>query len=346
MNYEIDFVGVPSLKKDSDAICFRYQPKKDGRYMVCIYDCGYHPQAEEMIQLLDKYYLSDNETRIDYVFCSHPDRDHVSALKEIVKYYSNKIGFLVMNRPWNSVALNESYADVKTLEDIANEYCIKILDGNTEFHNDYLKILSPTRDFYQKLIHESHDNFIKDMVNLQESARKVDNRTMHPENWDNETLRDDVSTSAENETSIVLYGAMGDAPFLLTGDAGVRALEVALHYAKSQGIDLQGVQFFQIPHHGSRHNVTPEVLNALIGPVIPQQEYSNSRVVAFVSAAKGSDHPYKMVVNAFIRRGIKVYRTNGGVIHYEQGNMPKREGWGPLQNMPFFKKVEDWKKGE
>ena len=39
-----------------------------------------------------------------------------------------------------------------------------------------------------------------------------------------ETLEHDAATSAENESSAVLYGELGHRRVLLTGDAGVHAL--------------------------------------------------------------------------------------------------------------------------
>lgn len=48
-----------------------------------------------------------------------------------------------------------------------------------------------------------------------------------------------------------------------------------------------------------------------------------------------------MVVNAFTRRGVKVYKTNGNTIHHHM-NMPDREGWSSLTKLNFEKKVEEW----
>ena len=99
------------------------------------------------------------------------------------------------------------------------------------------------------------------------------------------------------------------------------------------------VKFLQIPHHGGRHNVSPSVLNSLIGNII--EEEANPTKIAFVSAAKDSEHPLQMVVNAFTRRGVKVYKTNGNIIHHHR-NMPDREGWTSLKKLEFNKNVEEW----
>lgn len=64
---------------------------------------------------------------------------------------------------------------------------------------------------------------------------------------------------------------------------------------------------------------------------------------AYVSVAKDSDHPLQMVVNAFTRRGVKVYKTEGNIIHHHK-NMPDREGWSALEKLNFEEKVEEWDK--
>ena len=162
------------------------------------------------------------------------------------------------------------------------------------------------------------------------------------ESWGIETLREDVSTSAENESSVILYGVLADRGILLTGDAGVQALTAAANFAESHGVTMpENLKFAQVPHHGSRNNVSSSVLDSLIGPKT-YSPVSDVRLTAFVSAAKGSEtHPRKMVVNAFLRRGAKVIATKGQSVwhHY---NMGKREGWGPVDSLPFSEEVESW----
>ena len=64
---------------------------------------------------------------------------------------------------------------------------------------------------------------------------------------------------------------------------------------------------------------------------------------AFASVAEGSDHPRKMVTNAFIRRGVRTCKTSGTVISYKAGSMPNR-GWAPLEEIEFSDYVEAWEK--
>lgn len=374
MAYEIDFISVGSeVKQDADAFCFRWADgcDKDGNplYKIGVFDGGFEAHGKAMVRHLNKYYFCDvdgkkshEEKVIDFVFVSHADQDHVSGLKEILEEFS--VTALYMNRPWEYVdelyeivkdgritlksledRLKTSYANIATLEKIAEEKSIPIY---TAFAGDviaeHLRVLSPSRDFYLTLLAES--NKTPQMENIfdsaRESIRKFSAYLLNiAENWNFETLREGVTTSAENEASVVLLGQMEDETFLLTGDAGLRALSNAMDYAESElGIELKdSVSFYQIPHHGGRHNVSPSILNRMIGDKV--KEGSAVAKAAYVSVAKDSDHPLKVVTNAFVRRGVKVYQTNGNIIWHHM-NMPNRNEFTKLESIPFASTVEEW----
>ena len=162
------------------------------------------------------------------------------------------------------------------------------------------------------------------------------------ESWTHEELRENVSTSPENECSIVLLATIDSSRFLLTGDAGIRALGKAIDYSDHIGVSLKTeVDFYQVPHHGSRRNVSPSILNRLLGELVP--EGTSPTRSAFASVAKGSDHPYKMVSNAFLRRGVEVFpkKKTGCTMNHHDGDMPERN-WSSLESIPFAPVVEEW----
>lgn len=160
------------------------------------------------------------------------------------------------------------------------------------------------------------------------------------EKWSEEMLREDVSTAAENEMSVIICGDMDEEQFLLTGDAGIRALNIAMDYSENIGNTIkENVKIYQIPHHGGRHNLSPSLMNNLIGEIVEENQHIGK--TALVSAAKDSDHPLKMVTNAFIRRGVKVYQTNGKSLRHHR-NMSDREGWSSAEKIEFSNWVEEW----
>ena len=160
------------------------------------------------------------------------------------------------------------------------------------------------------------------------------------ESWSQEKLRENVTTTAENEMSVVILGQVDEDKFLLTGDAGLRSLKKAIEYAESISISIKDdVNFYQIPHHGGRHNISSSLLNSMIGEIVDENETNGKR--AFVSAGKNSNHPLKMVVNAFTRRGVEVYKTDGGIVHHQM-NMPDRIGWTSAIKLNLNTRVEEW----
>lgn len=318
MNYEIDFIGVKEHTKDALAVCLRWYSEQAGRYIVVVYDGGFKIHGEALVNTLNEYYFAgESDPTIDIVFCSHSDDDHVEGLAELFDHF--KITNLVMNRPWifsdelfpyvddgrktkNSVEkeLREKYASIASLEEKAIEAGAQIYNGFTtlSFSGIYspLKILSPTKEFYLKLIVESAKTPYKTESTSESVIQKMFTSVRKiVEKWTSDTLRDDVSTSAENETSIVLLGDMLSEKFLLTGDAGIRALGAAADYAESIGIDLKMVTVHQIPHHGGRHNVSTKILNRIVGSIV--SEDSEPTKTAVVSIGKDSDHPKGMVTN-------------------------------------------------
>lgn len=298
---------------------------------------------------LNEYYfkgISESDRFIDYVICSHPDQDHASSLREILDSF--RVGELYMNRPWLYTdelypmvldgritkeslkkRLRDSYPYIAELESLAEEKGIPIREGfQGTAVGDVLTILSPSKDFYLRLLAESSKTPIQEKENTDgfvASLAKMAKKTI--ESWLHELLREDVRTSAENESSIVMLGDMGDEKFLLTGDAGVRALECAADYAENNICDLKEVRVHQIPHHGGRHNVSPSILNRIVGNIIPKEispEEIGDGKAAIVSVGVGSDHPRKMVTNAYIRRGAKVYEARGSTVCHFHGDMPER----------------------
>lgn len=208
-------------------------------------------------------------------------------------------------------------------------------------------ILSPQKQFYLDLLVESEKTPFTENATLRQDGlvSKIFSAVKEAalnvlETWNIETLRENEKTSAENETSVILRGKVDGKGFVLTGDAGIRALDRAIKYMKSIGENpVLDISFYQIPHHGGRHNISPSILNKLIGEKVDNGVSRNK--VAFVSVAQDSDHPLKMVTNAYIRRGVATYKTNGNVICHSNGKMPDR-GWSSLSAIEFSDYVEEW----
>lgn len=360
MKYEIDFLGVNEETCDTDAICFRFFSEEEQRYIVGVYDGGTQKYGEALVSHLNNYYFQSEENpAIDFVICSHTDQDHASGLSILLDNFN--VGALIMNRPWLYIddifdkvtdgritkdslekRLKDAYPYIRALEDKADENNVSIYEGFQGMTiYKLLTILSPTKEFYLDLLVETNKVPLAEKTTMPDSFLKriVYSVKMILESWTNELLRENVSTSPENEASIVIYGDMQDETFLLTGDSGIRALDQSINYASGVGIDVQQIKIHQIPHHGGRHNVSPSVLDALLGNRIV--EYSTPTKFAFVSVGKGTDHPKRMVTNAYIRRGAEVFEARNNTICHQRG-MPVRNGWDTVVPMSFSEEVEEW----
>lgn len=361
MDYELDFIGVPEKTKDADAVGIHWIENEI--HTIGIYDTGFEKYGEELKRIVEQYYYTDDKKNIDFAICSHSDQDHVSGLKFIIENLSvNKI---YMNRPWLYVdelykkindgritkdslerRLKETYKFLFEIEELALTKNIEILEifEGTKINNR-LSVLHPTKDKFISLIAESTKTDFLDAYSQNAFAAAIKRalKTVYnwiSETWFSESLRENVSTSAENETSAIVLGDMETEKFLLVGDAGIQALSAANDYYTSIGGNIKSeVTIYQIPHHGGRHNVSTSVLDKIVGFVVKEGETNNKQ--AFVCSGKDSDHPLKMVTNAFVRRGVKVYVASGKCINHHKG-IPSRSSWTTVQPQEFSINVEEW----
>ena len=355
--YEIDFIPVGEGEKNGDAIAMRIT--ENGETEIYVIDGGTKASGEALVQHVRDYYGTD---RVDYLISTHPDMDHISGLKVVLEEL--EVGELWMHKPWDhapkiindildgritqhslSERIKKSVRLATEVEEIAKKKQqkkkIKICEPFQGAKiGSYFYVLSPSKEWYIELL-KNFDKMPPTKSTLipecQSFASSTDDTAY--EDWYNETLKEDGETSARNESSVVLLGILPDnCGVLLTGDAGRQALTNAYEYALDCGYDLQQCQFVQMPHHGSRRNVSPDLLNKLLGPILPA--FSLARKISFVNTSMGApDHPKKSVVNAFIRRGVKVIATQGGARCYHSGYSP-RDGWGPVQPLKLSHKVE------
>jgi beta-lactamase superfamily II metal-dependent hydrolase len=162
------------------------------------------------------------------------------------------------------------------------------------------------------------------------------------ENFGIETLAEPEvnASSAENNSSAILLFKDNNETFLFTSDAGVPALAGAVEVANRIGVDLSTAKGLQVPHHGSKHNVGPAILNLIVGPKKAAEQTTKT---AIVSAPKKGEprHPSKKVINAFIRRGAKVCPTQGKTVCFRGSDTPPRAGWVEAVALPFSNQVEE-----
>jgi hypothetical protein len=213
----------------------------------------------------------------------------------------------------------------------------------------YFLVLAPSRQRYLDLIVESErtpesvaESRAEPISGLAELLQKAAANAIAyvKASWGQEMFSKE-NTSAENEMSVVQYAWLCEKRILLTADTGRSGLAEAADYAQYVGVILPGIDRIQIPHHGSRRNVSTEALDRWLGARLPSIPTAGRETfTAIVSSAKADeDHPRKAVVRAFIHRGAKVITTKGNSVRISQ-NAPQREGWVPVQPVPYPEEQE------
>jgi len=361
--YEIDFLPVGN-EQSGDAIALRFGnvfgPRNE--QVVVVIDGGFTDDGRKVVDHVRQHY---DTNRIDLVVSTHSDADHAAGLETVLT--ECEVGCLWMHQPWNHTddiakmfkdgrvtdnsvteTLRKSLDEARSLERIAQSRKIPIVEpfAGTCDASRSVWVIGPSVEFYESILPSFRvcpEPVAPRAGFLSKALRQVEEVIKWiAESWDVETLDDTGETSAENDSSTVLLIAVGDHYILFTADAGITALTHAIDLLENAGIDLSKIKFVQVPHHGSKQNVGPTVLDRLLGPKLRQEAKLRT---AFVSVAKPEDdkHPSKRVVNAFRRRGAPVTATGGqGKCHYFNApGWPARGNWIAVEPLPFYTQVEE-----
>jgi len=357
MGFEIDYLPVGEGEKSGDAIAVRFGNLRGSRdqQVVMVIDGGTKDSGGRLVEHVRGHFGTD---RIDLAWCTHADGDHASGLTVVLEQM--EVGRLLMHQPWNhaedirslfkdgritdeslGIRIRASLQAAHDLEQVALRRGVPIVEpfqGDSAY-GGCVRVLGPSKEYYQGLIPQYRKT--PDPVQaIADMLRKAAYAAGEAIKWVGETLdfgsetlaepSGPNGTSAENNSSLILLFVLDGHKFLLTGDAGVPALEQAADYASALGLSLTGLRFLHVPHHGSKRNVGPSILNRI------------KAQIAFISASAGGvpKHPSKKVVNALIRRGSIVYATQGIGVSYGE-DAPVRYGWSPASTVPFSNQVEE-----
>lgn len=357
---QVDFLPVGE-GKSGDAIALRIGDLHGQRrdQTVVVIDGGFTDSGSALVEHVRTHYGTD---KVDLVISTHPDLDHAAGLEVILE--ECVVGELWMHLPWNHTdeiarmfkdgrvtdasvrdALRKSLDSARSLERLAVRKGVKLVEpfAGLQHQSGHVLVLGPTSQFYESLLPlfrgtpEPKPGLEKGLLaRALEAAGEA--LTTVAEAWHLETLGDDGETSAENNSSVITLVQVGDHKLIFTGDAGIPALTAVTDTLAACGFDTSTVDFVQVPHHGSRRNVGPKVLDRLLGP---RHHTEVPRRTAFVSAAKDGapKHPSKKVMNAFRRRGFNVFVTAGTAKGHSH-NAPPRPGWSQAVPLPFYTVVE------
>ena len=356
MAFEIDLLPVGSKKKSGDCIAMRYGDLENGKdkQTVIVVDGGYSNTWKDNLKPhLQQYYNCeyDGKLHVDLVILSHPDQDHVSGLVEMAKDPEVQIGQVWMHKPWEELTLSwfkdgritkeslkdrlgDAFEKAKELADLSSTCSVKLLDvGPRPIKGGALiTILGPTKDFYKACIANcaktpKQSENVEEMTQVQGIKGEIEYEPYFKGfiKW-----YDDVeNTSPINESSFVLLFQYEGTKVLLTGDAGKEGLTQAIEYAEENEIRLDDCTVVKMPHHGSRKNINPKILDALMGGTY-----------FFFSCASDDlgHHPSMRLINLMTEKNMKGYKTGGNTLHWGK-DAPDR-GWTSATVYDSFPKME------
>lgn len=174
-------------------------------------------------------------------------------------------------------------------------------------------VVGPSEKFYEKTLTEYQSD--SDLDKADAFLKRFDEPTavqlLNEASGHHYVIDDDEDNTPTNESSVILFAGIDNLRLLFTGDAGVRAITDA-----RSAYQISDLDWIDVPHHGSKHNVNSEML-----------AYFKAKT-AFISATRSQKHPSQSVVDALKRNGATVYSTgnSGGGLRQPYG-MPDRAGW-------------------
>lgn len=332
--YQIQFFSVGNESKGGDAIIIEVFDDKDNPH-IAIIDGGYSQDGKRIVDYLVKRYGKKGKVVVDVVINTHPDLDHISGLKTILENGQVKVENLVFNRPWRDAGLKkewftdgritkdslinrikDSFSLADELESIAIKKRIKIYSGKAgvTIWNQTLQVLGPSEDLYKKnllLSDKTPDSF------LSKYNKPYQHVALPEEDYDPTDGKliewiDGEQTSEINQTSIIIALVLGNFKILFTGDAGKEAINAALDLWEEAGNKTSSFSVVQLPHHGSRKNIDPYIINRLNA-----KEY----IISCPQEGIAEGHPSRRLINKILELtpNAEIYKTAGHNFVFHKG---------------------------
>ena len=334
--YEIDFLPVGDGARSGDAIAIRFTRPDNGDLAHVIVDAGFEDDGEALITHFNDVYGTDN---VDLVFLTHPDKDHRGGMRKVLEGLD--VGVFAAHdlaaHGGGELPAAEHVAELRELALAEGAEVVEPFAGMGGF-GEAIVVAGPSEDFYRQMVAEEVERLRTGTApappasaGLAAKAQGLIERILGsfpPEL----PFGDAGGTNPRNNSSTILDLRLGEDRVLLTADAGVRALEVALDFLHQTGRTDRYPKLIQVPHHGSRHNLSREMIERIAGPMADER-----RGWALVSisklAAEDPRYPSPRVTNAFGRRGYQVGETAGRTICSPSADAPSR-GWPSVEPLP------------
>lgn len=326
MPYEIDMLDVGN----ADAIILRYLNDQSEEYIVVIDAGKTKAHGEKVVDHIQKHTVKKS---IDLAISTHPDKDHINGFFYVVEhihieeFWIHDPGAQKIDENEIAPFFGDAYFEkgLKYVMESLNfaKDLITIIDEKGIFRQEPfeglghaeipIKVLGPSRTYYKNKLKDFRDaHLLFESVALEKGLpAEFNEEEWNKKKKDFDRLRD---RSSENNSSTILYFYGDNKKVLFTSDIGPEALEPVI-----SKYDLKNLDFLDVPHHGSKNNLTTEIMDEL------------NPKTAYISCEGNYPHPF--VVEYLNRKWASVFSTkiHGGIRHSYL--MPLRYGWQPIKPM-------------
>jgi beta-lactamase superfamily II metal-dependent hydrolase len=339
MDFVIDFVYVG----DGDAIIiWAREPNKSD--FVFFLDGGDAGNGQKVVDHYRKWIEPNLQSQRAIGFInSHPHEDHIDGLLEIVDKLGSTMSFAIYNDPVECITaehkdrlyraymkgedpdithLYQEFEQIEKLNGFCKKYNLKRYNAynNINFWNGQFRILMPSEDFYVNEVQYFADEELLKAKDFSVKPEPVD--ISQDDSKPCEIVDESDDTTPENLTSTViqLTDSKGKK-YILTADAGVASFDYMESY-----FDATNIAMVQLPHHGSRRNVSARWINKF------------NPGLFMVSAEGNNKHPRRAVINCIKRHhpNCNVYSSHvnqGGMCYMTNKDIFPSRGWGQANSI-------------
>jgi beta-lactamase superfamily II metal-dependent hydrolase len=328
---EVDFLPVGKAGRHGDAIALRFsRPDGDGFAHVVI-DAGFEENGPALVEHFDRYYGTRS---VDIALLTHPDADHIGGMGTVLSEL--RVNALCVHRLGErggaSLPAAQAVDELIELAESRGTTMYEPFAGLNGLGGAF-RILGPTEDYYDELVAaqvaEAEERAGRGARSGIAAAIRQLGQQMLAALPREVPFGDAGGTNPRNNSSAITLLTIERHRLFFPADAGVPAIDRALDWAQASRIEATRPNLVQLPHHGSRHNASSDLLNRLLG----EAGQAQTRIACVNVAPEAEKHPSPRVANGFMRRGYHVHQTKGNSKRYSD-DAPPRPGWStstPLQ---------------
>lgn len=308
MKYEFELLKAG----DADIIIICHHTAQED--FIILIDAGNYNNGKRIKKHLKEKY---NTSYIDLAICTHPDDDHKGGFFYLLNDDDIEIEEFWLTDPADFL----TEADIKYYRNEENarkavrqiwenasdtsENLIDLIDDNCSFWKSVIagdkhetlpiKIVAPNANYYGEVVKQMVEDYGVEAYE-ESDTEKYDSAAVVEEKDAKsiiDTTHDDPSPYNKSSL-VVLYEPNASNRCLVAGDASRASLvQMLKDYTELKN----GVYKFKVPHHGSRHNLTTEIIDNL------------KPTTSYISAAGTRKHPNNSVVYWLSKYG-SVYSTH------------------------------------